>query len=708
MFPKPIAIFFFLSVLLGPAYAVELSNPHLAEQLNVDFRQFGTVSISEGDIAYIALNISTFQNNENQKAKFFGAMDFAADEFGNKKLRLMQKAKSREFSYDVSGTAEIFAKHTLALPASYTVSEKEKIFLLPTKNIQSDDPEIAGLARNITRGAGTDFEKAARIAIWINANVNYTLDLGEEAKDAKWVLEHRIGTCDEFTTLFIAMARSLGIPAKYISGYVYGSLGWQKHAWAEVYLGKWVPVDATWLEVGNIDATHIKFMETADNYIANQATALGTELGTITWVSDNATITAEGLREIEPAQYELISSAGRFEGSGGNQNIMGLGKSALIGMRITPKEYSADKFALLSCKGIDIIRIEDPKQSAILEPGKEKIIFWTISSNGNLERDSVYTCPLALNSRFFGKKTIEITVDPRVKDSLELDAALDKYAAQVNENLAITVYLKNPGSRGTARIGFVSEDAAGEKEVDLDNGGGGTVEFAFPAGSEGKHAVYIYSDRGDVLRQEYQVYETGDVFIERVNAPDFVRLNEKAFLEVYVRNNKHSAANAKFAAKLNDALLLDETSSIPPQSSRLINITIPSESAGAKRFSMRLVSDSVEEKIREVRVYGVPQLEFEGAYDSGPKAAILKIIPKNDGAENIEAAIGAEAARIGKIEMNESAELKFSLPKGAYDVVVAYSDAAGNRYEARERIEFREKGILDFLSAVYLWLAGLF
>jgi transglutaminase-like putative cysteine protease len=63
----------------------------------------------------------------------------------------------------------------------------------------------------------------------------------------------KMGVCQDFTHVMIGMCRAIGIPARYVSGYLYsgshGSLvGAQaSHAWCEVYLphGGWVGFDPT-------------------------------------------------------------------------------------------------------------------------------------------------------------------------------------------------------------------------------------------------------------------------------------------------------------------------------------------------------------------------------------------------------------------------------------------------------------------------------
>jgi transglutaminase-like putative cysteine protease len=65
------------------------------------------------------------------------------------------------------------------------------------------------------------------------------------------VLELRAGVCQDFAHLFIAVARAMGVPARYVSGYLHleGESGatTASHAWAEAWVpGKgWVGYDAT-------------------------------------------------------------------------------------------------------------------------------------------------------------------------------------------------------------------------------------------------------------------------------------------------------------------------------------------------------------------------------------------------------------------------------------------------------------------------------
>lgn len=121
-------------------------------------------------------------------------------------------------------------------------------------------PEVRELAARLAGETENDLPRLlARLVGWIQENLTYSKEVGEGVRltDAQ-VLQVRAGVCDEFSTLFIGLCRSLGLPARYVSGYssdnenLYRKLE-TGHAWAEVWVpgGGWLPVDPTWGDLGN-------------------------------------------------------------------------------------------------------------------------------------------------------------------------------------------------------------------------------------------------------------------------------------------------------------------------------------------------------------------------------------------------------------------------------------------------------------------------
>jgi len=80
---------------------------------------------------------------------------------------------------------------------------------------------------------------------------------------AQEVLRTKVGDCNEHTVLFVAMARSLGIPARIDVGVAFVRGAFYYHAWPEVYIdegqghGMWLPVDPTFNQFP-ADATHLR------------------------------------------------------------------------------------------------------------------------------------------------------------------------------------------------------------------------------------------------------------------------------------------------------------------------------------------------------------------------------------------------------------------------------------------------------------------
>ncbi len=76
----------------------------------------------------------------------------------------------------------------------------------------------------------------------------------EERLGAQRALIHGIGDCDEFTDLFITLARLRGIPSRRLTGFYVTEHGKsvEAHAWAEIYSPTlfWIPVDLALNNIG--------------------------------------------------------------------------------------------------------------------------------------------------------------------------------------------------------------------------------------------------------------------------------------------------------------------------------------------------------------------------------------------------------------------------------------------------------------------------
>jgi transglutaminase-like putative cysteine protease len=126
--------------------------------------------------------------------------------------------------------------------------------------IESDAPEIRAEAEKAVRGVDTDRLRAERLTRYVNGLLDKkpTVSL----PSAREVLRTKVGDCNEHTALYVAMARSIGLPSRIAVGLVYMHGAFYYHAWPEVYIaegrrGLWMPVDPT-LNQFPADATHLR------------------------------------------------------------------------------------------------------------------------------------------------------------------------------------------------------------------------------------------------------------------------------------------------------------------------------------------------------------------------------------------------------------------------------------------------------------------
>jgi transglutaminase-like putative cysteine protease len=135
-------------------------------------------------------------------------------------------------------------------------------YLGPEAFIESDAPEIQAEAEKALKGGPSDPRgRAERLARYVNALIEKkpTASL----PSALEVLRTKVGDCNEHATLYVALARAAGIPARLVVGLVYLHGAFYYHAWNEVYVesakgGLWLSVDPT-LNQFPADATHIRF-----------------------------------------------------------------------------------------------------------------------------------------------------------------------------------------------------------------------------------------------------------------------------------------------------------------------------------------------------------------------------------------------------------------------------------------------------------------
>lgn len=193
------------------------------------------------------------------------------DKFGNKileyKLDILPPGQSREFTVIRKASASDieFNIDELNVQNNITDISKFQIYLQPERKIESKETEIISKAKQLTQGLTDDYSKAKAIFEFVNSYMTYDESEAYRNKGAMSALKSGRGVCEDYATLFAALCRASGIPARVIDGYRFEQdfesmdIGeWKNiesygHGWAEFYLEDygWIPVEVTQLYTVN-------------------------------------------------------------------------------------------------------------------------------------------------------------------------------------------------------------------------------------------------------------------------------------------------------------------------------------------------------------------------------------------------------------------------------------------------------------------------
>ena len=176
-------------------------------------------------------------------------------EYGNWMLYASTE-KATKPEYKFSADYDVVRREHLSTPASaktVSLSTHERQRLLEADKLVPITGLPAELATKETVNAKTDEEKARAIYDYVLSNMRYDkTGTGWGHGDTLYACSAKKGNCTDFHSLFISMARSQQIPAKFEIGFPLPAdkssseiAGY--HCWAEFYIDGigWIPVDAS-------------------------------------------------------------------------------------------------------------------------------------------------------------------------------------------------------------------------------------------------------------------------------------------------------------------------------------------------------------------------------------------------------------------------------------------------------------------------------
>ena len=356
--------------------------------------------------------------------------------------------KSGELEYSVSHlirTKNEYEPVTGKVPYPVSKNDYDSSFYLytqPTDLIDIND-EIRSKAKELA-GSSTDlFEVTFAIADWVTSNIDYDLNsiTADAAQKATWVLETRTGVCDELSTLFMAMIRSLDIPVRFVSGVSYTTSSlfdepWNAHAWSEVYFPNhgWVPFDLTYNQFGYIDASHIKLKVSDD---ADDSTTK------YLWEGHNLDGIEVSLNDLE-FKNDIISTSGKTTSDIVAEarllkNEISFGSYGMIELKLTNQasHYVANTFFLTSAQELEFIN-PIPNYPILLKPLQTKYIYIPFKLSNSFDKNSKYTIPISYYDLQLNQGSMQLTTYERAQkysfaDMRVLSAQAEELADNENE-----------------------------------------------------------------------------------------------------------------------------------------------------------------------------------------------------------------------------------------------------------------------------------
>jgi len=425
-----------------------------------------------------------------------------------------------------------------------SLPDELKQFTQPQEIIDSDDDDIIELASKLVEGEDDMYVVVHKLAEWTKGNINYNLSTitAEASQKASWVLDNRLGVCDELTSLFIAMIRSVGIPAKFISGVVYTNSplfpeNWGSHGWAEVYFPGfgWIPYDVTYGQFGYIDPTHVKLKEALDSAEPSVQ---------YKWLARNIELDTKKL-DIDASVDKIIGRAKKPISLDVNilkENI-GFGSYNLIEVALENLEDYYVSSEVYISRSTEVEITENFIRDILLKPKEKKSIFWTTKLTENLDENFIYTFPFTISTvRNFSnqisfkstKNDIILSFDD-VNDVLQqkkeedqktysrdvnIDCNIDKNEFYEYEEALLQCTVKNLGNIFLENLNLCSDNEC--KEFNLGITQEKKFDFSVEELEEGKRELALNLRNKDVSKAEYlevDVLDKPEIIIKDIEAP---------------------------------------------------------------------------------------------------------------------------------------------------------------------------------------------
>jgi transglutaminase-like putative cysteine protease len=175
-------------------------------------------------------------------------LDAQEDAFGNITHTFNADGPLESLRLLVEGEVETQDSHGIVRG---TIEHFPPSLFLRTTPLTEPDPAIAAFARDAAAAGGADALGLLHgLLARVHEEIAFDTDPTHAATTAAEAFALKRGVCQDLTHVFIAAAREIGFPARYVSGYFHRADGVVRqeagHAWAEAHVPDlgWVAFDA--------------------------------------------------------------------------------------------------------------------------------------------------------------------------------------------------------------------------------------------------------------------------------------------------------------------------------------------------------------------------------------------------------------------------------------------------------------------------------
>lgn len=284
-----------LNELLFPSYSLEIEIRNMiTNNIFLPLKSIMPVKSTDGDVipvyeldGGIVLSENRLKRGDRYKLSFiqpmYGeallkkALSFSGDLYNNTLKNLTAKQIQIENEYlghddfivDEEKSNQIDELKQKIERVTTLLNESNEIYNNYTKLPDNIPLRISELAKELTKGLKNDYEKTVAIEKYLRENHSYTLSPENVPLDKDFVdyflFEKKEGYCTYFATSMVVLLRTLGIPSRYVEGYVlppehtsdnvYTVTNNNAHAWVEVYFQGfgWLVFEPTTAYAGTMD-----------------------------------------------------------------------------------------------------------------------------------------------------------------------------------------------------------------------------------------------------------------------------------------------------------------------------------------------------------------------------------------------------------------------------------------------------------------------